>query len=71
MTTRPTLPRPTFVQAPAAYQYPRDGEIDAWAEWQARLDASAHERPIDPAVEASIRAADAIFCRRVADQRRG
>ncbi|QYE33978.1 hypothetical protein KZX46_14260 [Polymorphobacter sp. PAMC 29334] len=67
----PPLPRPTFVQAPAAYPFPCDGwgESDAWGEWQARIDATAHERRMDPAVEATLLANDAIFRRRVAEQR--
>jgi hypothetical protein len=60
MTTRPT--GLTHVQAPAVYPYPRDGEIDAWAEWQARIDAT-DKPPIDPAVAAQLRANDAVFRR--------
>ncbi len=54
--------RPIHVLAPAAPPFPRDGETDAWAEWQARLDAS-DRRPIDPAVEAQAIANAAVFRR--------
>ncbi len=57
-----TLPRPTHVRGPVGAPFPRDGEIDARAEWEARLDA-ADKPPIDPAVEASIRAGEAVFRR--------
>ena len=62
-------PRPTFALAPAAAPYRQDGETDAWAEWQARIDATAAERRMDPAIEAALLANDAIFRRRAAEQR--
>lgn len=74
----PPLPRPTFALAPAADPVPDDGrgeqgEIDEWGAWQARIDATVHEqRPAlvgDPAIEAMLLANDAIFRRRVAEQR--
>ncbi len=70
----PPLPRATYAKAPAAYPCPRGGgdawgEDDAWGAWQARIDATAHERRMDPAVEAVLLANDAIFRRRAVEQR--
>ncbi len=68
LTKSPPLPLPTFALAHVAAPV-REGDIDAWGEWQARLDATAHERRMDPAIEAALLANDAIFRRRAAEQR--
>ena len=53
------MPRPTFNLAAT----PHAADDDAWAAWQARLDATADERRMDPAVEAQVLANAAVLRR--------